>query len=70
MAPDIIEAERYSQEIKLGQRKCKFKFVIMCKVKPDKIRDPGRYPINWIVDDNYDCLRPYRILYKKSIKNE
>ena len=68
LAPDIVEAERYSQEIKLGQRSDKFKFVIMCKVKPDKIRDPGRFPINWIVDDNYNCLRPYRILYKKSIK--
>ena len=38
----------------------------MCRVKPDKIREPGRYPINWIVDDNYDCLRPYRILIKES----
>ena len=37
----------------------------MCRVKPDKIREPGRYPFNWIVDDNYDCLRPYRILIKE-----
>ena len=38
----------------------------MCRVKPDKIREPGRYPFNWIVDDNYNCLRPYRILIKES----
>ena len=66
LAPDIKEAERYSEKINLGKRKNKFQFIIMCRVKPDKIREPGRYPFNWIVDDNYDCLRPYRILVKES----
>ena len=66
LAPDINEAERYAEKIQLGNRKNKFQFIIMCRVKPDKIREPGRYPFNWIVDDNYDCLRPYRILLKES----
>ena len=66
LAPDINEAERYSAKIELGERKGKYQFAIMCRVKPDKIREPGRYPFNWIVDDNYDCLRPYRILIKES----
>ena len=66
LAPDIDEAEKYSDKIQLGERKCKYQFVIMCRVKPDKIRDPGIYPLNWVVDDNYDCLRPYRILIKES----
>ena len=66
LAPDIDEAEKYSDKIELGERKCKYQFVIMCRVKPDKIRDPGIYPLNWVVDDNYDCLRPYRILIKES----
>ena len=66
LAPDINEAKKYSDKIQLGERKCKYQLVIMCRVKPDKIREPGRYPINWIVDDNYDCLRPYRILIKES----
>ena len=65
LAPDINEAERYSARINLGQRTSTFKLIIMCRVKPDKIREPGRYPFNWIVDDNYDCLRPYRILIKE-----
>ena len=66
LVPDIDEAERYAEKIQLGNRKKKFQLIIMCRVKPDKIREPGRYPFNWIVDDNYDCLRPYRILLKES----
>ena len=66
LAPNINEAERYSDEIQLGNRKTKFKFIIMCRVNPKKIKEPGRKPHNWIVDDNYDCLRPYRILVKES----
>ena len=66
LAPDIEEAERYAEKIQLGERKCKYQFVMMCRVKPDKIKEPGRYPFNWIVDDNYECSRPYRILIKET----
>ena len=31
-----------------------------------EIREAGRYPFNWILDDNYDCIRPYRILIKET----
>ena len=66
LAPDVKEAEKYADKTKLGERKSDFQFMVMCRVKPDEIRDPGRYPINWVVDDNYDCLRPYRILVKET----
>ena len=66
LAPDINEAERYAEKIQLGNRKNKFQFIIMCRVKPDKIRQPKGLPLNWVLDDNYDCIRPYRILVKES----
>ena len=65
LAPDIMEAGKYASKIKLGERKTIFQLMIMCRVKPDKIRDPGVKPINWVVDGDYDCLRPYRILVKE-----
>ena len=66
LSPNINEAERYAEKIHLGKRKSNFQFIIMCRVNPDKIREPGRIPINWIVDDDYDCIRPYRILVKET----
>ena len=66
LAPDINEAERYSQKVKLGFRENNFQLMIMCRVKPSEIREAGRYPFNWILDGNYDCLRPYRILVKET----
>ena len=62
LAPDIREAEKYSEETLVGQSRVKF--IIMCRVNPKKIRESGNYPIHWIVDGNYDALRPYRILVK------
>ena len=66
LAPDINEAERYAEKVKLGNRENDFQVIIMCRVKPSEIREAGRYPFNWILDDNYDCLRPYRILIKET----
>jgi hypothetical protein len=66
LAPDIIEAERYAQKVKLGNRENDFQIIIMCRVKPSEIREAGKYPFNWILDDNYDCIRPYRILIKET----
>ena len=60
---DINEAEKFSEVTIVGQYK--LKFIIMCRVNPYKIREPKGYPLNWVVDGNYDCLRPYRILVKK-----
>jgi hypothetical protein len=62
LAPDIKEAEKYSEETIVGQSRVKF--IIMCRVNPKKIRESGNYPVHWIVDGNYDALRPYRILVK------
>jgi len=66
LTADIKEAEKYAAKIKLGQRTKNFQFIIMCRVKPESIRVPFGYRLNWIVDGNYDCLRPYRILVKES----
>ena len=63
LANDINEAEKYSDVVIVGQKRVKF--IVMCRVNPKKIRETGNYPINWIVDDNYDSLRPYRILVKE-----
>jgi len=70
LSPNINEAERYSEKIQLGKRKSYFQFIIMCRVNPEKIREPGRIPINWIVDSDYDCIRPYRILVKETNRNK
>ena len=70
LSPNINEAERYSEKIQLGKRKSNFQFIIMCRVNPEKIREPGRIPINWIVDSDYDCIRPYRILVKETNRNK
>ena len=40
----------------------------MCRVNPGKIRQPIEEPLYWVVDDNYDCVRPYRILFKECNK--
>ena len=66
LSPDIEEAEKYTEKIKLGERKSYFQFIIMCRVRPDKIRVSKGYPYNWILDGNFDCIRPYRILVKES----
>ena len=66
LSPFIEEAEKYTEKIKLGERKSYFQFIIMCRVRPDKIRESKGYYYNWILDGNYDCIRPYRILVKES----
>ena len=41
-----------------------FKLVIMCRVRPDKIRAPEDYKELWILNPNSEEIRPYRILVK------
>ena len=41
-----------------------FKLVIMCRVRPDKIRAPEDYKELWILNPNSEEVRPYRILVK------
>ena len=46
-----------------------FKIVIMCRVRPDRIRAPEDYKDVWILNPNSDEIRPYRILVKLYPKN-
>ena len=66
LAPDIKEAEKYADKINLGSFKNKFQFVIMTRVNPKKIRDPGGIPVNWILNGNEEEIRQYRLLIKIS----
>ena len=64
LAPDIEEAEKYADKVMLGWFRKKFQFVIMTRVNPKKIRDPGKFPVNWILNGNDEEIRPYRLLIK------
>ena len=46
----------------LGYR---YKIIIMCRVKKNKIRQPKNFPYCWILNPAPDEIRPYRILIKK-----
>ena len=64
LAPNIEEAERYADKIKLGTFRRNIQFVIMTRVNPKKIKDPGVFPVNWILRGNDEEIRPYRLLVK------
>ena len=66
LTPEIEEAEKYSNKVTLGNFKKKFQFIIMARVNPKKIREPGTVPINWILNGNDEEIRPYRLLIKIS----
>lgn len=66
LTPDINVAENYANKIQFGERKSNFKFIIMCRVKPDMIRQPKGFTNNWVINDSYECLRPYRLLIKET----
>jgi serine/threonine protein kinase len=57
----IEEAEKYTMPIS------GYKFVLMCKVCPTKIRESGRFKGEFVADGNY--IRPYRILAKMNNNN-
>ena len=66
LAPNIEEALKYADKTYLGWYKVQFQFVIMARVNPEKIRSPGGSPVIWILNGNYDEVRPYRLLIKKT----
>lgn len=68
LGKNIKVAKKYANLIKLGKQKKFYRLVVMCRVNPEKIRQPIEEPLYWIVDDNYDCVRPYRILLKECKK--
>ena len=66
LTPDIKKAEHYAHKIKLGYFSKNIQFAVMARVDPDKIRDPGAVPINWILNGGNEEIRPYRLLVKMS----
>lgn len=66
LCPNIKEAMKYAENISLGIYDSKFKFVIMARVNPAKIRSPGGKTVSWIVNGNDKEIRPYRLLIKIS----
>ena len=61
LSPNIEEAIKYADRTCLGWYNIKFKFIIMVRVNPTKIRSPGGYPVDWIVNGNDEEVRPYRL---------
>jgi len=43
----------------------RIKVILMCRVNPEKIRQPKNFPECWILNPTPDEIRPYRILIKK-----
>ena len=66
LTPDIKRAENYANKIKLGHFRKNIQFILMARVDPYKIRDPGVVPVNWILNGGDDEVRPYRLLVKIS----
>jgi len=66
LTPDISKAEKYAGKMKLGVYRKEFQFAIQARVDPNKIRDPGAVPINWILNGRNEEIRPYRLLVKMS----
>ena len=66
LCPNIKEAMKYAESITLGANNLLFKFVIMARVNPEKIRTPGgpSKQIDWILNGNDEEIRPYRLLIK------
>jgi hypothetical protein len=56
-------AENSSEEINIGG--FKYKIMFMCRVNPDKIRQPENFQDLWILSPSPDEVRPYKILIKK-----
>ena len=62
LSQNIEKALTYADIIKLGGYNLKFKFVIMARVNPHRIRSPGGIHNDWILNGNDEEIRPYRLL--------
>ena len=56
-------AENYANKMEINGEN--YKFLLMLRVNPKKIRQPERMPKRYILNPNFDEIRPYRILVKK-----
>ena len=60
---DAEYAENYTSKIEINGEN--YKFLLMLRVNPKKIRQPESLPKMYILNPNSDEIRPYRILLKK-----
>ena len=60
-------AENSSEVINIGG--FDYKIMFMCRVNPNKIRQPQNFPDCWILSPTPDDIRPYKILIKKIPKS-
>jgi len=61
---NIQDVEDHSDKASLGFFNCKFQFAFMMRVNTNKIRKPDIFPEKWILNGNYEEIRPYRLLIK------
>ena len=62
--PEIQDVEKFAEKKSLGYFNIKFQFALMNRVNPTEIRNPGEYPVCWILSGNDEEIRPYRLLFK------
>ena len=63
-SPNIQDVEKFADKKNLGYFNIKFQFALMTRVNPSRIRNPGVYPVCWILSGNNEEIRPYRLLFK------
>ena len=63
------DAERYASIVEIPGLGINIKMMLMCRVKPSKIREPEKMPNCWILNPTPEEIRPYRILLKKVPKS-
>ena len=66
---DPIIAENTARIIEIPGYGISIKIILMCRVKPSKIRQPKSFSGFWILNPTPDEIRPYRILFKKITKS-
>ena len=62
-------AENTARIINIPGYGVNIKLILMCRVKPNKIRNPKNFNGCWILNPTPDEIRPYRLLFKKVIKS-
>ena len=66
---DPYMAENTARIIEIPGFGISIKIILMCRVKPDKIRQPKNFTGCWILNPTPDEIRPYRLLFKKVTKS-
>ena len=66
---DPYMAENTARTIEIPGYGASIKIILMCRVKPNKIRQPKNFKGCWILNPTPDEIRPYRLLFKKITKS-